>query len=63
MVERDVARQDRAPVNGRTVWACPLCLSEIDVDYVTDEARYCGHGGLWMLMVRLSVEVVYPGEG
>ena len=50
-------------MSGRTVWASPLCLSEIAVDGVTDEARYCGHGGLWMLMMRLSVGAEYPGEG
>ena len=44
------------------MWACSLCLSEIVVDGVTDDARYCEHGGLWMLMVRLSVEARYPGE-
>jgi len=63
MVDRDAAGQDRAPVNGRTVWTCPLCLSEINEDGATEEARYCRHGGLWMLMVRLSVEAGYPGEG
>ena len=50
-------------MSGCTVWVCPLCLSEIVFDGVTNDARYCRHGGLWMLMVRLSVEVGYPGEG